>query len=82
MVATAMLLIVLGGCGHPADNEQLVAADSLLAHNRGENELCRIILLQPAEDCHIFLHTVVGKLLDVLKSYYGAVVSGNGGEPR
>ena len=52
MVATVMLLIVLGGCGHPADKEQLVAVDSLLAHNRGEEAMQMLQMLNTSSFNH------------------------------
>ena len=47
-----MLLIVLGGCGHPADKEQLVAVDSLLAHNRGEEAMQMLQMLNTSSFNH------------------------------
>lgn len=38
-ISLMALLLMMMGCGHPADNEQLVAVDSLLAQNRGEEAL-------------------------------------------
>ena len=52
MVATVMLLIVMVGCGHPADNEQLVAVDSLLAQNRGEEAMQMLQMLNTSSFSH------------------------------
>ncbi len=52
MVATVMLLIVMVGCGHPADNEQLVAVDSLLAQNRGEEAMQMLQMLNTSSFNH------------------------------
>ena len=52
MVTTVMMLIVMVGCGHPADNEQLVAADSLLAQNRGEEALQMLQMLNTSSFNH------------------------------
>ena len=51
-VTTVMMLIVMVGCGHPADNEQLVAADSLLAQNRGEEALQMLQMLNTSSFDH------------------------------
>ena len=47
-----MMLIVMVGCGHPTDNEQLVAADSLLAQNRGEEALQMLQMLNTSSFNH------------------------------
>ncbi len=44
-VIAAMLVAMVSGCGHPADNEQLVAVDSLLAQNRGEEAMQMLQML-------------------------------------
>ncbi len=52
MVATVVLLIIMGGCSHPADNEQLVAVDSLLAQNRGEEAMQMLQMLNTSSFDH------------------------------
>ena len=52
MVATVMVLFMMGGCGHPADNEQLVAVDSLLAQNRGEEAMQMLQMLNTSSFNH------------------------------
>ena len=44
-VIAATLVAMMSGCGHPADNEQLVAVDSLLAQNRGEEAMQMLQML-------------------------------------
>ena len=44
-VIAATLVAMVSGCGHPADNEQLVAVDSLLAQNRGEEAMQMLQML-------------------------------------
>ena len=39
LLTVASLLTIMCGCGHQEDNSQLVAVDSLLAQNRGEEAL-------------------------------------------
>lgn len=46
------LLLMTGGCGHPADNEQLVAVDSLLAQNRGEEAMQMLQMLNTSSFNH------------------------------
>ena len=52
MVATVMVLIMMGGCSHPADNEQLVAVDSLLAQNRGDEAMQMLRMLNTSSFDH------------------------------
>ena len=52
MVATVMVLFMMGGCGHRADNEQLVAVDSLLAQNRGEEAMQMLQMLNTSSFNH------------------------------
>ena len=52
MVATVVLLLMMGGCSHPADNEQLVAVDSLLAQNRGDEALQMLHMLNTSSFNH------------------------------
>ena len=52
MVATVVLLLMMGGCSHPADNEQLVAVDSLLAQNRGDEALQMLHMLNTSSFDH------------------------------
>lgn len=47
-----MVLFMMGGCGHPADNEQLVAVDSLLAQNRGEEAIQMLQMLNTSSFNH------------------------------
>ncbi len=47
-----MVLFMMGGCGHPADNEQLVAVDSLLAQNRGEEAMQMLQMLNTSSFNH------------------------------
>ncbi len=47
-----VLLLMMGGCGHPADNEQLVAVDTLLAQNRGEEAMQMLQMLNTASFNH------------------------------
>jgi tetratricopeptide (TPR) repeat protein len=42
----------MGGCSHPADNEQLVAVDSLLAQNRGEEAMQMLQMLNTSSFDH------------------------------
>ena len=42
------LLLMMVGCGHPADNEQLVAVDTLLAQNRGEEAMQMLQMINTA----------------------------------
>ena len=51
-LTSVILLITLGGCGHPADNDQLIAVDSLLAQNRGEEALQMLQILNTASFKH------------------------------
>ena len=46
------LLLMMGGCSHPADNEQLVAVDSLLAQNRGEEAMQMLQMLNTSSFDH------------------------------
>lgn len=43
---------MMGGCSHPADNEQLVAVDSLLAQNRGEEAMQMLQMLNTSSFDH------------------------------
>ncbi len=52
MVATVMVLFMMVGCGHPTDNEQLVAVDSLLAQNRGEEAIQMLQMLNTSSFNH------------------------------
>ena len=52
MVATVMVLFMMVGCGHPTDNEQLVAVDSLLAQNRGEEAMQMLQMLNTSSFNH------------------------------
>ena len=52
MAATVVLLVLLGGCSHPADNEQLVAVDSLLAQNRGDEAMQMLQMLNTSSFDH------------------------------
>ena len=47
-----VLLLMMGGCGQPADNEQLVAVDSLLAQNRGEEAMQMLQMLNTTSFNH------------------------------
>ena len=47
-LSMVVLLLMMGGCGHPADNEQLVAVDTLLAQNRGEEAMQMLQMLNTA----------------------------------
>lgn len=38
-LAAAVALLMMGGCGHEADNSQLTLVDSLLAHNQAQDAL-------------------------------------------
>ncbi len=51
-VVTFALLFMLGGCGHPADNEQLVVVDSLLAQNRGEEAMQMLQIINTSSFNH------------------------------
>lgn len=51
-VATVILLTMTWGCSHPADNEQLVAVDSLLAQNRGEEAMQMLQMLNTSTFNH------------------------------
>jgi tetratricopeptide (TPR) repeat protein len=51
-LTSVILLITLGGCGHPADNDQLIAVDSLLAQNRGEEALQMLQILNTSSFKH------------------------------
>ena len=46
------LLLMMGGCSHPADNEQLVAVDSLLAQNRAEEAMQMLHMLNTSSFDH------------------------------
>ncbi len=52
IVAAMILLITTGGCGHPADNEQLVAVDTLLTQNRGEEAMQMLQMLNTSSFNH------------------------------
>ena len=52
----------------------------ILPHDGGQYEFAGIILLEPAEDLHVLLYTVVGELLDILKSDDTAVITGDCGK--
>jgi len=52
MVATVALLFMAAGCSHPTDNEQLVAVDSLLAQNRGEEAMQMLQMLNTSTFDH------------------------------
>ena len=52
MAATVLLLVLMGGCSHPADNEQLVAVDSLLAQNRGDEAMQMLQMLNTSSFDH------------------------------
>lgn len=52
MAATVVLLVLMGGCSHPADNEQLVAVDSLLAQNRGDEAMQMLQMLNTSSFDH------------------------------
>ena len=43
---------MMGGCSHPADNEQLVAVDSLLAQNRAEEAMQMLHMLNTSSFDH------------------------------
>ena len=47
-----VLLVLMGGCSHPADNEQLVAVDSLLAQNRGDEAMQMLQMLNTSSFDH------------------------------
>ena len=47
-----VLLFLIGGCGHPADNEQLVTVDSLLAQNRGEEAMQMLQIINTSSFNH------------------------------
>ena len=51
-VATVILLTMTWGCSQPADNEQLVAVDSLLAQNRGEEAMQMLQMLNTSTFNH------------------------------
>ena len=51
-LSMVVLLLMMGGCGHPADNEQLVAVDTLLAQNRGEEAMQMLQMLNTASFNH------------------------------
>ena len=46
------LLLMAGACSHPADNEQLVTVDSLLAQNRGEEAAQMLQMLNTSSFSH------------------------------
>lgn len=52
ILSTVALLLMMGGCSHPADNEQLVAVDSLLAQNRGEEAMQMLQMLNTSSFDH------------------------------
>ena len=52
MVATVMVLFMMVGCGHPTDNEQLVAVDSLLSQNRSEEAIQMLQMLNTSSFNH------------------------------
>ncbi len=52
MVATVMVLFMMVGCGHPTDNEQLVAMDSLLSQNRSEEAIQMLQMLNTSSFNH------------------------------
>lgn len=52
MAATVVLLVLMGGCSHPADNEQLVTVDSLLAQNRGDEAMQMLQMLNTSSFDH------------------------------
>lgn len=47
-----VLLLMMGGCGHPADNEQLVTVDSLLAQNRCEEAMQMLQIINTSSFNH------------------------------
>ena len=51
-LTSVILLITLGGCGHPADNDQLIAVDSLLIQNRDEEALQMLQILNTSSFNH------------------------------
>jgi len=51
-LTSVILLITLGGCGHPADNDQLIAVDSLLTQNRDEEALQMLQILNTSSFNH------------------------------
>ena len=46
------MLFMMGGCGHPAYNEQLAAVDSLLTQNRGEEAMQMLQMLNTSSFNH------------------------------
>ena len=47
-----VILLMTGGCGHPADNDQLVTVDSLLAQNRGKEAMQMLQMLNTSSFNH------------------------------
>ena len=47
-----VILLLTGGCGHPADNDQLVTVDSLLAQNRGKEAMQMLQMLNTTSFNH------------------------------
>ena len=47
-----VLILMIGGCSHPADNEQLVAVDSLLAQNRGKEAMQMLQMINTSSFNH------------------------------
>ena len=54
----------------------------VLTHDGGQNDLCRVFLLQPPEDLHVLRHTVIGELLDVLEADDAAALAVDSGIAR
>ena len=51
-LSMVMLLFIMGGCGQPADNSQLVFADSLLTQNQSEQALQMLDVLNTTSFNH------------------------------
>ena len=52
LALAAALLLMMGGCGRHADNDQLVAVDSLINQNRGEEALQMLQMLNTTSFDH------------------------------
>ena len=52
MVATALILAVMSGCGNSADNSQLTLVDSLLAKNQSDEALQMLQVINPTSYNH------------------------------
>ena len=52
LAVAAVLLLMMGGCGHHTDNDQLVAVDSLINQNRGEEALQMLQMLNTTSFDH------------------------------